>query len=162
VADDFSPTPRQQGTTRLSGRRVAPLARSRSVRRTSTSVWRARTSGRKPCTAKTLPMTRTTTTDAFEGTAACVDLMVTLEAPKASPSSPTLEGQTTLKTFRLKQRRRLTARATALPTCTQPSPCSSTFCLPACPLVSRCAIGQAVGAVLIAHRRRLCRELAHM
>jgi hypothetical protein len=42
--------------------------------------------------------------------------VVTLEAPKASPTSPTLEGETTLEAFIPKQRgRRLTAR-TATPT----------------------------------------------
>jgi hypothetical protein len=60
-----------------------------------------------------LPMTQTATTDASEGFTACVDLMVTLQTPKASSSSPTLERQTTLKTFLLKQRRWLTARAAA-------------------------------------------------
>jgi hypothetical protein len=58
-------------------------------------------------------MTRTTTTDAFEGLTACVDLMITLEAPKASPPSPTLEGHTTVETFLLKQRRWLAAGAAA-------------------------------------------------
>jgi hypothetical protein len=39
--------------------------------------------------------------------------MATLKAPKTSSSSPTLEGETTLKTFLLKQRRWLLARAAA-------------------------------------------------
>jgi hypothetical protein len=65
--------------------------------------------------AETLPMSRTMTTDASEGLMTCVDLMVTLKAPKASPSSPTLEGKTTLETFRSKQRRWLPARAAASP-----------------------------------------------
>jgi hypothetical protein len=52
---------------------------------------RARTVGSKARTAETLPMSRTTTTDAFEGLTTCVDLMVTLKAPKTSPSSPTLD-----------------------------------------------------------------------
>jgi hypothetical protein len=63
--------------------------------------------------AETLPMSRTTTTDAFEGLTTCVDLMVTLKAPKTSPPSPTLEGETTLETFLSKQRRRLPTRAAA-------------------------------------------------
>jgi hypothetical protein len=37
-----------------------------------------------------------------------------LEAPKAHPLSPTLEGETTLKTFLPKQRRWLTTMAAAL------------------------------------------------
>jgi hypothetical protein len=44
---------------------------------------------------------------------ACAELVATLEAPKASPSSPTLKGETTLSTFLLKQRRWHAARTTA-------------------------------------------------
>jgi hypothetical protein len=44
----------------------------------------------------------------------CADLVATLEAPKAPPSSPTLEGETTLETFLPKQRRWLTAEASTL------------------------------------------------
>jgi hypothetical protein len=58
-------------------------------------------------------MTRTSTTDASEGLTACADLVVTLEAPTASPTRPTLEGETTLGTFLLKQRRWLAAGAAA-------------------------------------------------
>jgi hypothetical protein len=57
-------------------------------------------------------MTRTTTTDASEGLTTCADLVVTLEASKASPPSPTLEGETTLEAIPLKQRRWLAAGAT--------------------------------------------------
>jgi hypothetical protein len=40
--------------------------------------------------------------------------MATLEAPKAPSSSPTLEGETTLKTFLPKQRQWLATMAVAL------------------------------------------------
>jgi hypothetical protein len=60
-----------------------------------------------------LPMTRTTTPDASEGCSASVDLVITLEAPKISPTSPTLEGDTTLEAFVLKRSRWLVAEATA-------------------------------------------------
>jgi hypothetical protein len=42
-------------------------------------------------------MTRTATTDASEGLGAYPDLVVKLEAPKASPTSPMLEGETMLE-----------------------------------------------------------------
>jgi hypothetical protein len=58
-------------------------------------------------------MTWTATPDASEGLAACVDLVATLEAPETSPTSPTLEGAAALETFMPKQRRWLTAEATA-------------------------------------------------
>jgi hypothetical protein len=63
--------------------------------------------------AESLLMARTTTTDASEGPTACADLVATLEAPKASPSSPTLEGETTLNAFLLEQRRWRAARTAA-------------------------------------------------
>jgi hypothetical protein len=63
--------------------------------------------------AETLPMSRTTATDASEGLTTCVDLVITFKAPKTSPSSPTLEGETALETFLTKQRRWLPARAAA-------------------------------------------------
>jgi hypothetical protein len=54
---------------------------------------------------KMLPMTRTTAADASIGPTTCPDLVAMLEAPKAPSSSPTLEGETTLETFLLMQRR---------------------------------------------------------
>jgi hypothetical protein len=54
-----------------------------------------------------------TTTDASEGLTASVDLMIMVEAPKASPASPTLEGYITLKTFLPNQRRWLAVGAAA-------------------------------------------------
>jgi hypothetical protein len=58
-------------------------------------------------------MTRTTTTDASEGLKACVDVLATLEGTEPSPTSPMLEGETTLKAFLLMQRRRLAVKAAA-------------------------------------------------
>jgi hypothetical protein len=69
---------------------------------------------------ETLPMNRTTAVDASIGPTTCPDLVATLEAPKAPSSSPTLEGETTLKTFLLMQRRWLTAVA-ATPTYLHPA-----------------------------------------
>jgi hypothetical protein len=59
------------------------------------------------------PDARTTTMDASEGLTTCVDLVVTIEAPKTSPPSPTLKGETTLEPFHPKQRRWLAARVAA-------------------------------------------------
>jgi hypothetical protein len=58
-------------------------------------------------------MTRTIATDASGGPTASADLVDTFEALKASPSCPTLEGKTTLKTILPKHRRWLAARAAA-------------------------------------------------
>jgi hypothetical protein len=51
-----------------------------------------------------------TTPNASEKLAACVDLVVTLKAPKASPTNSTLEGETMLEAFFHKQKRWLEAR----------------------------------------------------
>jgi hypothetical protein len=50
--------------------------------------------------------------DASEGLTTCPDLVVTVEASKASPLSPALEGETTLEAIPLKQRRWLAAGVT--------------------------------------------------
>ena len=72
----------------------------------SPSVRRARTSSRRARTAESLPMTRTTTSDASERPSTCADQVTTLKAPKTSPSCPTLEGKTTLES-NLPRRRRV-------------------------------------------------------
>jgi hypothetical protein len=66
-------------------------------------------------------MTRTTTADAPEGRTARADLVVTLEAPKASSPSPMLEGEATLDTFPQRLRGSSLAEA-APPTQMLPSP----------------------------------------
>jgi hypothetical protein len=53
--------------------------------------------------AEMLLMTRSMTGDTSKGLMACVDRMITLKAPKASPPSQMLEGDTTLETFLLNQ-----------------------------------------------------------
>jgi hypothetical protein len=53
------------------------------------------------------------TSDASEGLTTCADLVVTLKAPKASPTSPTLESETTLEAFLPRRSRWLAARETA-------------------------------------------------
>jgi hypothetical protein len=58
-------------------------------------------------------VTRTTTSDASEGLTTCADLVATLKAPKASPTSPTLESETTLEAFLPRRSRWLAAGATA-------------------------------------------------
>jgi hypothetical protein len=58
-------------------------------------------------------MARTTTTDASERPTTSADLVATHEAPKASPLSPTLEGETTLSAFLLEQRSWRAARTAA-------------------------------------------------
>jgi hypothetical protein len=63
--------------------------------------------------AESLSMTRMTTADASEWAMASANLVATLEAPEAPPSSPALEGKTTLETFLPKQRRRLTTEVAA-------------------------------------------------
>jgi hypothetical protein len=70
-------------------------------------------------TSETLLMTMTTTINAYEGLMTCVDLIITLKASKASPSSRTLEGETMFNTFLSKQRRWLATREAA-PTHLQP------------------------------------------
>jgi hypothetical protein len=55
--------------------------------------------------AESLSMTRMTTADASEWAMASANLVATLEAPEAPPSSPALEGKTMLETFLSRQRR---------------------------------------------------------
>lgn len=55
--------------------------------------------------AETLPVTRTTTSDASEGPSTCADLVAMLKAPETPPSSPMLEGETPVETFFPKRRR---------------------------------------------------------
>jgi hypothetical protein len=58
---------------------------------------KSETSSGKARTAETLPMTRRHRMH-LKGSL-CVDVVVTLEASKASPTSPTLEGETMLEAF---------------------------------------------------------------
>jgi hypothetical protein len=58
-------------------------------------------------------VTRTTVVNVSKGPTTCADLVVTLEASQTSSSSPTLEGETTLETFLVKQIRWLTAGVAA-------------------------------------------------
>jgi hypothetical protein len=58
-------------------------------------------------------MTGLTTSDASKGLTESVGPVATLEAPKASPLSPMLEGETMLEAFLSKQRRWLAAGAAA-------------------------------------------------
>ena len=58
-------------------------------------------------------MTGTTTSNASEGLTTCANLVVTLKAPKAPSSSPTLEGETALEAFLPKRRRWLADGAPA-------------------------------------------------
>jgi hypothetical protein len=60
------------------------------------SVWRARTSD----TAKSCSMTRTTTSDAFEGPTTCADLVATLKAPKAHPTPCLAKDASSIPSFR--------------------------------------------------------------
>jgi hypothetical protein len=65
--------------------------------------------------AEILPMTMRMTPDVSVRPTTHADLVATLEAPKVSSSSPTLEGESTLETFLSKQRRWLAAVAAAPP-----------------------------------------------
>jgi hypothetical protein len=69
---------------------------------------------RKARTTETLLMTRTTIADASEELTTRADLVAMLEAPKTSPPSPPLEGETPLESFLSKRRQWLAAGAAAL------------------------------------------------
>jgi hypothetical protein len=110
------------------------VARSRSNRRSNTCDHLFIKRGRKARTTEILLVTRTTTSDASERAMTSANLVVTLETLETSPSSPTLEGETTLETFRSKQRRWLLV-GVAAPTHLHPDfVISNNSCCSACQL----------------------------